>query len=98
MSRNNWCTIFRAGHEAKEWAEVHRRCRAYEVERRYQRLEGGVQPWSALEALDRAAQLRVNEVQTVDVDVIIAPGELGRYIRDGRQNAAELPEPWKDSY
>jgi hypothetical protein len=51
-----------------------------------------------VEALDRAAQLRVNEVQAVDVDVIIAPGELGRYIRDGRQNAAELPEPWKDSY
>jgi hypothetical protein len=71
---------------------------AYEVESRYQRLEDDVQPSSAFEALDRAAQLRVNEVQAVDIDVIIAPGELGRYIRDGRQNAAELPEPWKDSY
>jgi hypothetical protein len=71
---------------------------AHEMESRYQRLDDGVQPWSALEELDRAAQLRVNEVQAIDIDVIIAPSELGRYIRDGRQNVAELPEPWKDSY
>jgi hypothetical protein len=70
---------------------------AHEVESRYQRLDDGVQPWSALEALDRAAQFRVNEVQAVDIDIMIVPGELGRYMRDGRQNA-ELPEPWKGSY
>jgi hypothetical protein len=69
-----------------------------EVESRYRRLEDGVQPLSALEALDRAAQFRVNEVQAVDIDIMIVPGELGRYMRDGRQNAAELPEPWKGSY
>ena len=99
MRRNHPRSVFGAHHKAEQRAEAHGRGRADEVQSRYRSLEGGIQPWSTLKALDRAAQLRMKEVKAFDInDIATARDDVVDDERalasDPLQYAAEATRGW----
>src|SRR5271166_2043181 len=66
--------IVGAHHESEQRPKAHCRRWSDEAKSRLRCLEGGVQPWRAFEAPEVGAQVRIEEFQAIDTDVIACAG------------------------